>query len=83
MTLSSRQSVIIGLWRFFSYMEVFMNNSMAMMEEARKPGVPSMLETQLGSIAEGIQRLADVCKSQQDMLLGQKRSPLPPAMITQ
>ena len=45
-----------------------MNNSMVMMEEARKPGVPSMLETQLGSIAEGIQRLADVCKSQQDMV---------------
>ena len=37
-----------------------MNNSMAMMEEARKPGVPSMLETQLGSIAEGIQRLDGV-----------------------
>ena len=34
-----------------------MNNSMAMMEEARKPGVPSMLETQLGCIAEGIQQL--------------------------
>ena len=45
-----------------------MNNSMAMMEEARKPGVPSMLEAQLGSIAEGIQQLADVCKSQQDMV---------------
>ena len=45
-----------------------MNNSMVMMEEVRKPGVPSMLETQLGSIAEGIQQLADVCKSQQDMV---------------
>ena len=45
-----------------------MNNSMAMMEEARKPGVPSTLETQLGCIAEGIQQLADVCKSQQDMV---------------
>ena len=55
-----------------------MNNSMAMMEEARKPGVPSMLETQLDSIAEGIQRLADVCKSQQDMvqyLLGLSSGP--------
>ena len=38
-----------------------MNNSMVMMEEVRKLGVPSMLETQLRSIAEGIQRLADVC----------------------
>ena len=34
-----------------------MNNSMVMMEEVRKPGVPSMLEAQLGSIAEGIQQL--------------------------
>ena len=45
-----------------------MNNSMIMMEEVRKPGVPSTLETQLGCIAEGIQQLADVCKSQQDMV---------------
>ena len=45
-----------------------MNNSMKMMEEVRKPGVPSTLETQLGCIAEGIQQLADVCKSQQDMV---------------
>lgn len=55
-----------------------MNNSMAMMEEARKPGVPSTLEAQLGSIAEGIQQLASVCKSQQDMvqyLLGLSSGP--------
>jgi len=30
-----------------------MNNSMVMMEEVRKPDVPSTLEAQLGSIAEG------------------------------
>ena len=45
-----------------------MNNSVVMMEEVRKPGVPSTLEAQLGDIAEGIRQLADVCKSQQDMV---------------
>ena len=34
-----------------------MNNSMVMMEEVRKPDVPSTLEAQIGSIAEGIQQL--------------------------
>lgn len=45
-----------------------MNNSVVMREEIREQDAPSTLETQLGSIAEGIQQLASVCKSQQDMV---------------
>ena len=45
-----------------------MKNSMVMMEDTREQCAPSTLETQLGSIAEGIQQLADICKSQQDMV---------------
>ena len=37
-----------------------MNNSVVMREEIREQDAPSTLETQLGSIAEGIQRLDGV-----------------------